>query len=274
MGGPVGAVVLLAVLGSSFFYLQKAEAVSRYTSGRSHLTRGDVSTGTAQLRRAIKDGADIIDLEDAYVRLVMADIRNPDALDPDLRRARELFPDNMHFVIASLVLDSLGPDPQRRHETQSRLAELKFQDTGNTYWTAQLYDNAGAGFYDREKWDRAIEAYRSALQYDSARIDTRVRLGWVLVMTDRFAQAIAECETVLQQVPHSAAHFNLGLAHMLRGDSGDSRAAYAAAMERHGRDEAERLGVLHRLQRLVTLDIRAAEARGMMNTYWPENAGF
>ncbi len=274
MGGPVGAVVLLAVLGSSFFYLQKAEAVSRYTSGRFHLTRGDVSTGTAQLRRAIKDGADIIDLEDAYVRLVMADIRNPDALDPDLRRARELFPDNMLFVIASLVLDSLGPDPQRRHEAQSRLAELKLQDTGNTYWTAQLYDNAGAGFYDREKWDRAIEAYRSALQYDSARIDTRVRLGWVLVMTDRFAQAIAECETVLQQVPHSAAHFNLGLAHMLRGDSGDSRAAYAAAMERHGRDEAERLGVLHRLQRLVTLDIRAAEARGMMNTYWPENAGF
>jgi hypothetical protein len=79
----------------------------------------------------------------ASLRLVMADIRNPDALDPDLRRARELFPDNMHFVIASLVLDSLGPDPQRRHEAQSRLAELKFQDTGNTYWTAQLYDNAG-----------------------------------------------------------------------------------------------------------------------------------
>ena len=274
MGGPVGAVVLLALLGNSFFYLQKAEAVSRYTSGRFYLTREDVSAGTAQLRRAIKDGADIIDLEDAYVRLVMADIRNPDALDPDLRRARELFPDTMLFVITSLVLDSLGPDPQRRREAQSRLAELKFQDTGNTYWTAQLYDNAGDGFYDREKWDRAIEAYRSALQYDSDRIDTRVRLGWVLVMTDRFAQAIAECETVLQRVPHGEAHFNLGLAHMLRGDSGDSRAAYAAAMERHGRDEAEKLGVLHRLQRLVTLDIRAAAARDIINTYWPENAGF
>ena len=88
----------------------------------------------------------------------------------------------MLFAIARLVLDSTAPDLQHREQALHRLHELKDQGTGHSYWIAQLCKNVGDGFYNREEWDRAIQAYRNALAFDFARIDTRIRLSWVLIM--------------------------------------------------------------------------------------------
>lgn len=269
-GDPMCAVLLLALLVSSFFYLGKAEALSRYTSGRFYLTKQNLSTGTAQLRRAIEDGADIIDLEDAYLRLVLADIRNADTIEPTLQQARKLFPENVLFTIARLVLDSTTPDLQHREQILRQLHQLKDQGTGNRHWIAQVYKNVGDGFYDREEWDRAIEAYRYGLEFDPDRMDTRVWLGWVLVMTNRFTEAIAEYEILLQNGPHGEAHFNQAFAYLLRGNSDQARTAYAVGMERYGLAMAEKLGVLYHLQRLVALDVRVNEARHIIRSYWPE----
>ena len=115
-----------------------------------------------------------------------------------------------------------------------------------------------------------MQAYRYALELDLTRIPTRVQLGWVLVMTNRFTEAIEEYETVLQNGPHCEAHFNIALAHMLRGDNKAARSTYAAGIQKYGRATAEELGVPQRLQRLIGLDIRAAEARDIIRSFWPE----
>lgn len=206
------------------------------------------------------------------MRLVMADIRNADTLEPILRQAQQRFPDHMLFDIARLVLDSTAPDLQHREQALHRLHELKDQGTGHSYWIAQLCKNVGDGFYNREEWDRAIQAYRDALAFDFARIDTRIRLSWVLIMTHRFTEAISECEILLRNGPHGEAHFNLALAYLLRGDSGDARATYAAGLEQYGRATAEKLGALYQLQRLVALGVRVDEARQIIRSHWPERA--
>ena len=117
-----------------------------------------------------------------------------------------------------------------------------------------------------------MQAYRYALEFDLTRIPTRVQLGWALVMTNRFTDAIEEYETVLQNGPHCEAHFNIALAHMLRGDNKAARAMYAAGIQKYGRATAEELGVPQRLQRLIGLNIRAAEARDLIRSIWPERA--
>ncbi len=272
LGDPVYVTLLLTLLFGSYFHLKKAEAVAFYTSGRSYLAMGDSALGTAQLRRAIERGPDIIDLEDAYVRLAMADIHNADTIDPTLQQARALFPDNVQFVIARLVRDSLSPIAGRRLQAERRLHELEGQGTGNPYWIAQFYKNLGDGFYDREDWEGAIQAYRQALNYHPARIECRVRLASVLLMTNRFTEAIAEYERALESEPNGEAHFNLALAYLLQGGIDDAQATYAAGLERYGRAAAEKLGVLRRLRHLVSLGIAADGARHIIGRHWPEGA--
>ncbi|MGY8827091.1 MAG: tetratricopeptide repeat protein [Candidatus Latescibacterota bacterium] len=272
MGDFIYVFLLIALLASSSIYLHKAEAISLYTSGRFYLAKGDIETGTTQLQRAIARGPDIIDIEDAYVRLIMASFHQSEPIEPALQRAQQLFPDNIQFTIAHLVLDSASPDPLRRQQAQHSLYKLKDQGTGNVYWIAQYYKNLGDGFYTREEWDRAIDAYRQVLEFHPERMDVRADLGWVLFLTNRFTQAIAEYKSVLQQGPHSETHFNLALAYLMRGDVDSTRAAYATGIEKYGRSSAEKLEVLQHLQRLASLNIQAEEAHHIIRTYWPEKA--
>ena len=266
----VFALLLLLLSYSSYTGLSKATAIAYYASGRHFLASHQLDEGIVQLKRAIATAPETINLEDAYVRLVFADIYNTEAVKPTLTQAQALFPDNALFTIAPLVLACMAPDLLQESEPLRLLHKFKAQGTGNADWTRQLFENVGDGFYDREAWDQAVQAYRYALEFDLTRIPTRVQLGWVLVMTNRFTEAIEEYETVLQNGPHSEAHFNIALAHMLRGDNKAARSTYAAGIQKYGRATAEELGVPQRLQRLIGLDIRAAEARDIIRSFWPE----
>ena len=263
-------ISLLLILASSYFSLNQVKAISLYTSGRHFLASHQLEEGIIQLKRAIATAPETINLEDAYVRLVFADIHNTEAVKPTLLQAQALFPDIALFTIAPLVLACMAPDLLQESEPLRLLHNFKAQGTGNADWTRQLFENVGDGFYDREAWDQAVQAYRYALEFDLTRIPTRVQLGWVLVMTNRFTEAIEEYETVLQSGPHLEAHFNIALAHMLRGDNKAARSTYAAGIQKYGRATAEELGVPQRLQRLIGLDIRAAEARDLIRSFWPE----
>ena len=49
---------MAALLVSSYLALKQAEGLSLYSSGRNYVARGDIPTGVAQLKRAIRQGPD------------------------------------------------------------------------------------------------------------------------------------------------------------------------------------------------------------------------
>ena len=63
----VGSLAVL--LFSSYCFLKQTEAIALYGSGRSYIAQGDSETGVQQLKRAIAQGRNAIDLEDTYERI-------------------------------------------------------------------------------------------------------------------------------------------------------------------------------------------------------------
>ena len=57
-GKAVFGILAISVLASSYVTLKHLEAISLYVSGRSHIARGDVTTGIALLKRAVARSRD------------------------------------------------------------------------------------------------------------------------------------------------------------------------------------------------------------------------
>lgn len=65
------AICIVALIVSSYYTLQKSEALSYYTSGRSYIARGDNYNGHILLQRAFLTQADLVPF-DGYLRLATA----------------------------------------------------------------------------------------------------------------------------------------------------------------------------------------------------------
>ena len=111
----------IALTASSYYGLHRAEALTFYNSGRTYLAAEDDRTGVAQLRQAIARAPELINLEDAYVRLSMALMRHPYQTATVLKEALARFPQNSYLQVYNLAHNSLHPD----FAEQTRLAALK-----------------------------------------------------------------------------------------------------------------------------------------------------
>ncbi len=189
-----------AIFISSYFSLKEAEAPSLYSQARNYIARGDIETGVDQLKRAIAQGPESINLYDAYVRLCMQTL-GTDEVEPILQDALSTFPEGPNLHVIKLVLDSMQPDSTIQSQAQRKLDSLMKSgshvrievETGNWLWfknqkaveqarqvIAHAYHNTGRQLGNRGKPEGAILAYRRALEF-SPRMKTYEALAAVLV---------------------------------------------------------------------------------------------
>ena len=198
-----GSYISLGIAGaifiSSYYALKEAEAPSLYSQARNYIARGDIETGVAQLKRAIAQGPKAIDLYDAYVRLCMQTLGTSE-IEPLLEEAQSTFPGGPHLVFYKLVVDSMKPDSTIQSQAQEKLDS--FNKSGvieieRGRWVGRLhanaeeveefrldiaiaYHNSGSELGKRGELERAIFAYRRALEF-SPRMKTYEALAAVLV---------------------------------------------------------------------------------------------
>lgn len=258
------------LLLSSYFALKPAEALSRYTSGRSYIANKNLARGIDQLRLAIALGGDVINRQDALTRLIVVALDSAAIAAPILQQARNDFPDDAKFALAAQVFHSMAPDSAQRHQAQQSLDDAGNHSADNALWIARLYANMGDGYFARGDWAQAIRARENALRYAPDRKETQLLLGWTYFMTNRFDDAIAIYRVVLAQGPDSEAQFNIGLAHMALGDTETAATLYAEGLAQYGRREAEAANARINLERLVRLGIQSETARQLILRHFPD----
>ncbi len=269
-GRPLALVLLIALLVSSFYSLQKTEALSRYTSGRSYIANADLPNGISQLLTAIAQAPEDIDLEDTYIRLAAITLDSASVAEPMLNEALQRFPQHPKLAIAREVLRSLSKEAPTRVAATKRLDYLGKQSEGNATWINKLYENAGHGYALRDARRDAIYAYQQALLFAPRHVQIRLKLGWLLFADNRFEEAIAHYQQILSQEPNAQAQFDMALAYITLGHGTAAQQAYANGMAQYGREEAERSGAHQNLQRLISLGIHTSEASSLLQEHFPD----
>jgi tetratricopeptide (TPR) repeat protein len=188
-GGALYVAAIVGLVAFSGATLKKAEAFSFYTSGRSYLASNDMDTGILQLRRAIDRGRDIIDLKDAYARLCLMLLKDPDQARPVLEEALQKYPEHIPLNIYRLALDSVGPDPDGAQQATAQLEAFKDQ-LDVVELIGQSYYNLGMGADLRGDPESAIAAYGRSLEFLPDRARTLKSLAQALVKAGRRQEAI------------------------------------------------------------------------------------
>ena len=260
------ALAVISLSFSSYHALYRAEALTYYNSGRTYLSAADDSTGAAQLRQAIARAPELINLEDAYVRLSMALMRHPFEMIAVLEEGIAYFPQNAYLQIYDLAYRSLLPE----FAEEPRLETLQ-SHYGARVALSQVYTNLGLGYEgiyqsrnDSLYIDRAIAAYQRALVFAPAHVKALKRLGAIrykqgqagaaaallqqardadaddsgiayaaimaLQLDGRFREAIAACEEALVTRPSADLYALLGECHEEAGETAPASRAYRQSL--------------------------------------------
>ena len=213
-GRYVYACVLAAILVCSYFSLKRSEAISLYASGRNYISRGDGETGVEQLRRAIEQGRDVIDLLDTYDRICYIGM-GMEGTEGILDEALAVFPRHLWLTVYKVAFDSLKPDSVLSRRAREQLEGFKSGETRVSIgvgWRgrivlsgqeniqavrrsiASFYHNVGinlgTGRVNREDLNRAIPAYQLSLEFDPDRMKTYETLARALVLVGRRTEAV------------------------------------------------------------------------------------
>ena len=219
-------VLLAGILLSSYYYLKEAEAMAFYASGRNYIARGDFDTGVEQLKHAIDQGRDTIDLEDAYKRICYMGMGKEGAEDV-LYEALAVYPGNVELNGLKLALDTMQPDSVLASRALQQLRLLKGREATVSLEVSKgkriLFEgrdvierarrqiagffhntgqNLGTGLVTLENLDRAILAYRRALEFDPDRTVTAENLVTALAHAGREEEAV---EVAVRAVERSSA---------------------------------------------------------------------
>ena len=216
------AAVLTGILLSSYHFLKQSEAISLYSSGRHYIARGDFETGVEQLKRAIGRGMDAIPLDDTYERICYVGM-GMEGTETILDEALAAFPTTLSLNTYKLAFDSLKPDSVLARRAWEQLQGLQAGESqgsirvGRLVWTdrdaitaarrsmAGFYHNTGqnlgTGLVILENLDRAILAYRRALEFDPDRTGASEDLTIALASAGRQGEAVMAALEAVERNP-------------------------------------------------------------------------
>ena len=133
---------------------------------------------------------------------------------------------------------------------------------------SSIYTQIGLVQYDQGTVKDSINSYLEALEEDEDNVTARVNLGWCYYIQGELEEAIKEFRQVLNRQPNIAAQFNMGLAYLHKGDIEVARIIYAQGVEIYGATNAEKIGVVEDLKRLIAQGIQEDEAQKILHAYW------
>ena len=196
---------------------------------------------------------------------LLVEANNSEAAMSELAKAAELGATNssLYLTLGQLYLE--GKQREKALSTYRFIMQ-------HTWPAARADDYAGIGanLHELGQIDAALEAYRRALAFDQNNSPTHTNLGWLLYVQGKYREAIGHYLIALERDPYATAQFNLGLAHMARGDFSTARRVYAQGIARFGAEEAQRIGAVASLRALLAKRPSALEIRQLLDGFWPQ----
>ena len=166
-GKYVRALLLTIIVFSSYSSLKKAEALSLYTSSRSYHVNADFRNAASQLQRAINRGLDVLDQEDAQMRLCLMSMGVGEDSDVVVSNALEQFPLNSTLLFYKYAIESTSTDSNRRRLAAINLEAVLLDPSlireSFVQVMVQAYHHIGRGFESTGDFGRAVDAYQMAL---------------------------------------------------------------------------------------------------------------
>ena len=168
------------------------------------------------------------------------------------------------FIVAEIFLDNQQYD--LAVEAYREVLDLSPEHTQDI--SSNSYTQLGVVLFHLGRTNDAIRAYRKALEKNERDFTARTNLGWCYFLKEMPDEAISAYRFVLARQFNSSAQFNLGLAYLLKGDIDAARATYAAGVARVGVTQGEKTGAVDNLNYLISRNIRTAEAKEILTTFW------
>jgi len=182
-----------------------------------------------------------------------------------LQRAAELGSENVETYLALGLLLQKNHLPEEALQVFRKTLETELHGA-----SSRTYLQLGEQLNELGDIDASVRALRMALELEPDNLSARLDLAWNLSLQGDLAGAIDEYLLVLERGPNRQAQFSLGLVYLVQGDMQKARAAYARGVEEFGAEEGIRVGAVKNLKHVISLGMRAAEAREILATYWPD----
>jgi tetratricopeptide (TPR) repeat protein len=157
------------------------------------------------------------------------------------------------------------------HATRAfeRALAIRPDKTNTSQALGETYAYLGFQHFQENRYAPAEEAYRKALAINRDHKLARIGLGWLFYYQDRWREAIAQHQMVLEHQADIHAQFGLALATLAMGDTSAARAAYAEGVRQFGSEQVREINAVHDLDRLIERGGETATARDIRATYWP-----
>src|SRR5512139_4154797 len=143
----------------------------------------------------------------------------------------------LNVLTASLLLASCAQTQPK----QDALTILPFQEVQHSYGQAKAQYELGRYYHGQLRYERAIAAYRRALEMDPGMVDALNAMGTAYAESGDLARAREQLEAALKLQPRSVYTYNnLGFVNYLAGDYPAAVQAYKQALRLDGRHEKAR----------------------------------
>ena len=176
-------IVVAALLLSSFYTLQRVEALSLLNEGKYEILRLNPDVAISLVKRSIEHGEDVIDLESAYVTLIKGHILEGSNAEPVFEKALEDFSRSVELHALWGAFESAASDSEVRERGSERIELAKaYADSSGMRQDfvaamASSYKVVAKG-YQRQGLDvRAVSVLLLLLQYETENAVTYQTLG-------------------------------------------------------------------------------------------------
>src|SRR5512139_1546890 len=153
----------------------------------------------------------------------------------------------LNVLTASLLLASCAQTQPK----QDALTILPFQEVQHSYDQAKAQYELGRYYHGQLRYQRAIAAYRRALEMDPGMVDALNGMGTAYAESEVLARARQQFEAALKLQPRSVYTYNnLGFVNYLAGDYPAAVEAYKQALRLDGRHEKARQNLVLAYQKM------------------------
>jgi len=153
----------------------------------------------------------------------------------------------LKVLTASLLLASCAQTQPR----QDALTIQPFQEVRHSYDQAKAQYELGRYYHGQLRYERAIAAYRRALEMDPGMVDALNAMGTAYAESGNLVLAREQFEAALKLQPRSVYTYNnLGFVNYLAGDYPAAVQAYKQALRLDGRHEKARQNLVLAYQKM------------------------
>ena len=197
-GLPIGGVVLLGVVASSYVAEDRIANLTRYHTGRFFVVDADPRVGMSLIDQALEIDRSLIPVAEAHLYLLDGALRAGVDYEEILRRGLHELPEDQDLRLAAQLSAQFAGMAER--DDLARLqAEYATGEKVFAHRVAILSQHFGNYYTERGEFAHAVQAYRTSLHYSISaptNANTAMRLIESQRRNGRYEEAVATVEKV------------------------------------------------------------------------------